>query len=99
MADYDSYLSRIEAFPDYIQSFIARNEGGIERGLTQPCEPMEGYENSVSGLIAESPEESVWWQAFDTRPAAISESDWADLQVRARTSISEGAFEGLRRLP
>ncbi|MGB3795896.1 MAG: DUF885 domain-containing protein, partial [Alteraurantiacibacter sp.] len=95
VADYDSYLSRIEAFPQYIQSFIARNEGGVERGLTQPCEPMEGYAASVSGLIAQAPEDSVWWQAFTTRPAAIAEGDWANLQVRARTAITEGAFEGL----
>ncbi|MFB0611598.1 DUF885 domain-containing protein [Aurantiacibacter poecillastricola] len=95
MADYDSYLTRLESFPEYIQSFIARNEGGIERGLTQPCEPMAGYEDSISGLIAESPEQSVWWQAFDTRPSGIAESDWEQLQVRARSAISEGAFEGL----
>lgn len=95
VADYDSYLSRLEAFPQYIQSFIARNEGGIERGLTQPCGPMEGYEESISGLIAETPEDSVWWQAFETRPSAISPSEWADLQARGRTAISEGAFEGL----
>ena len=95
VADYDSYLTRIESFPAYIQAFIARNEGGIERGLTQPCEPMEGYADSVNGLIVETPEDSVWWQAFDTRPSAIAESDWADLQVRARTAISDGAFEGL----
>ena len=30
-----------------------------------------------------------------TRPAAISENDWEGLQVRARTAIGEGAFEGL----
>jgi len=95
VADYDSYLSRLEAFPDYMQAFIARNEGGIERGLTQPCEPMAGYENSVARLITEEPEGSVWWQAFETRPSGISESDWADLQVRGRAAISEGAFEGL----
>ena len=93
--DYDSYLTRIESFPAYIQQFIERNEGGIERGLTQPCEPMAGYENAISGLIAETPEDSIWWQAFETRPSAISAGDWADLQVRARTAISEGAFEGL----
>lgn len=92
VSDYDSYLSRLEAFPAYIQSFIARNEGGIEPGLTQPCEPMEGYESSISGLITELPEGSVWWQAFETRPVAIAESDWSDLQVRARRAISEGAF-------
>ncbi|WP_338245233.1 DUF885 domain-containing protein [Aurantiacibacter hainanensis] len=95
VADYDSYLSRLEAFPAYIQAFITRNEGGIERGLTQPCEPMEGYENSIAGLIAESPEDSVWWEAFETRPSAISQDAWQDLQVRARSAISDGAFEGL----
>lgn len=95
VSDYDSYLSRLESFPPHVQAFIDRNRGGIELGLTQVCEPMEGYENSISGLIAESPEASVWWQAFETRPAAIAENDWAQLQVRARIAISEGAFEGL----
>ncbi len=95
VADYESYLGRLEAFPEYIQSFVDRNRQGIELGLTQPCEPMQGYENSIAGLIAETPEDSVWWQAFATRPAAISEGDWDSLQVRARSAISEGAFEGL----
>ncbi|MWV27840.1 DUF885 domain-containing protein [Aurantiacibacter rhizosphaerae] len=94
-SDYDSYLTRIEAFPEYVQAFIENNREGLELGLALPCEPMEGYENSVSGLIAQSPEDSVWWQAFETRPSAISESQWADLQVRGRTAINDGAFEGL----
>ncbi|WP_271077678.1 DUF885 domain-containing protein [Aurantiacibacter sp. MUD61] len=95
-ADYDSYLTRLESFPDYIQAFIDRSEGAIERGLTQPCEPMQGYENSISGFITDSPEESVWWQAFDERPATISEEDWAAIEDRGRTAITEGAFAGLQ---
>src|SRR6056300_1630944 len=53
VSDYDSYLSRLESFPPHVQAFIDRNRGGIELGLTQVCEPMEGYENLTSGLIAE----------------------------------------------
>ena len=96
VADYESYIARLEAFPGYIDAFIDRSRGAIERGLTQPCEPMEGYENSITGYIADSPEESVWWQAFGERPATISESAWSDLQQRGRSAITDGAFVGLR---
>ncbi|RJY08629.1 DUF885 domain-containing protein [Aurantiacibacter aquimixticola] len=94
--DYDSYLTRLESYPEYIQSFIARSEGAIERGLTQPCGPMEGFEDRISGLIADTPEESVWWQAFDERPSTISEDRWDDIVARGRSAITEGAFAGLR---
>lgn len=96
VADYESYLGRLEAFPQYVRAFIARNRPGIALGLTQPCEPMQGYENSIAGLIAETPEQSVWWQAFATRPAAISPAEWESLQARARSAITDGAFSGLR---
>ncbi|MDE1466552.1 DUF885 domain-containing protein [Aurantiacibacter sp. D1-12] len=95
VADYDSYLTRLESFPAYIQTFIARSEGAIERGLTQPCEPMQGYENSITGFITDTPEESVWWQAFGERPATISEADWNNIVARGRTAITDGAFVGL----
>ena len=55
VADYDSYLTRLESFPEYIQTFIDRSEGAIERGLTQPCEPMQGFENSIAGFITDTP--------------------------------------------
>lgn len=95
-ADYDSYLSRLEAFPAYIAAFIDRNRGGIERGLAMPCEPMLGFEDKVTGLIASTPEGSVWWRAFATRPDTISETDWNALQARGRSAITEGAFAGLQ---
>jgi len=94
--DYASYLGRLEAFPAYVANVISRSETAVEMGLTQPCEPMEGYENSITGLIAESPEESVWWSAFASRPATISPSEWAALEARGVAAIPQGAFAGLR---
>ncbi|KLE35390.1 DUF885 domain-containing protein [Aurantiacibacter luteus] len=95
-ADYDSYLTRLEAFPAYVATFIDRNRGGLERGLALPCEPLEGYADSITGYIADSPEDSVWWSAFGTRPGSISEAEWTALQARGRSAITEGAFAGLR---
>ena len=96
VADYDSYLSRLEAFPGYIEAFVDRSEGAISRGLTQPCEPMQGFEDRVAGLIAETPEGSVWWSAFNERPSTIAEADWTALQERGRSAITDGAFAGLQ---
>ncbi len=96
-ADYESYIGRLEAFPEYVSNVIERSERAIELGLTQPCEPMQGYENSITGLVAATPEDSIWWSAFAERPSTISEDAWADLVVRGREAISTGAFEGLER--
>lgn len=96
-ADYESYIGRLEAFPAYVSNVIERSERAIELGLTQPCEPMQGYENSITGLLAETPEDSIWWSAFAERPSTIAEDVWSDLVVRGREAIADGAFEGLER--
>ena len=95
VADYESYIARLEAYPAYIAAFIDRSEGAIERGLTQPCAPMEGFADRVTGLIADSAEQSVWWRPFVERPGTISEGDWAGLVERGRSAIQTGAFVGL----
>ncbi|MDF1836212.1 MAG: DUF885 domain-containing protein [Alteraurantiacibacter sp. bin_em_oilr2.035] len=94
--DYESYVGRLEAFPAYVANVISRSETAIDMGLTQPCEPMQGYESSITGLIAASPEESIWWSAFEQRPSTISDSEWAALKSRGRSAITDGAFVGLR---
>ena len=93
--DYASFIGRLEAFPAYVSNIVERSETAIELGLTQPCEPMQGYENSITGLIAETPEDSVWWSAFETRPATISDGDWEQIVAQGRSAITEGAFAGL----
>ncbi|WP_340586128.1 DUF885 domain-containing protein [Erythrobacter alti] len=94
--DYSSYIGRLEAFPEYVSHTISRSQTAIDLGLTQPCGPMQGYQNSITGLIADTPENSVWWSAFETRPATITEDEWAQIVTRGRSAITEGAFAGLQ---
>ncbi|RPF72571.1 DUF885 domain-containing protein [Aurantiacibacter spongiae] len=97
VADYESYIGRIEAFPTLVDQVIDRSEGAIERGLTQACEPMEGYEDTITGIISETPEDSLLWGAFASKPASISDDRWAELRERARTAIAEDANPALER--
>ena len=47
-ADYESYVSRLEAFAAVNADGIARSREAVTRGLTQPCGPMEGLEDRIS---------------------------------------------------
>lgn len=95
--DYESYLGRLEAFPTYIDQMIERSRGAIAREITHSCEAMEKFPARVTGLLRETPEQSIWWKPFAERPGTISEADWSRLESRARTAIADGAFAGLRR--
>ena len=91
-ADYESYVSRLEAYGAQNEAGIARSREAVARGLTQACGPMEGVEDQITGQMADTPEESGFWRPFQKRPTTISESDWADLQARARAALTDVVF-------
>lgn len=96
VADYESYIGRIEALPAVIAAMTARTKGAIARGLTQPCEPMRGYAQSVEGSAPAELEQSLLWGPFAERPAAISATEWDALQARGRAAIADKANPALR---
>ena len=97
LADYESYLGRIEDLPATIDATIARSRGAIANGLTLPCEAMVGYEKQVDSSIVEQLDKSPLWQPFTTRPDSIGQQDWAPLLVRARSAISKDANASLAK--
>ena len=91
-ADYESYVSRLEAYGAQNAAGIARSREAVARGLTQACGPMEGVEDQITGQMADTPEESGFWRPFAKRPSTISEADWAALQARARAALTDVVF-------
>ena len=94
-ADYESYVSRLEAFPRVNADGITRSREAVARGLTQPCGPMEGLEDRIAAQIADDPEQSPFWQPFAKQPATVSDADWAALRSRANTALVECVFPAL----
>ncbi len=88
-ADYESYVARLEAYGRYNADGIARSREAVTRGLTQPCEPMQGLSDRVVALVDDDPRQTVFWKPFARRPEAIGGAEWQALQDRAMLAISE----------
>lgn len=88
-ADYESYVSRLEAYGELNAQGISRSREAVARGFTQPCEPMEGLEDRLAQQIVQDPEDSSFWRPFaGERPASIGEEQWASLKARAEAALT-----------
>ncbi len=88
-ADYQSYLTRIAQYPRLNDQAIAITREAVRGGFTLPCSVLDGYERSISGVIATDPAQSRFYEPFTrARPVDVSEADWTAMQQRARTIIT-----------
>lgn len=96
-ADYESYIDRLSAFRAINEQGIARSREAVSRGLTQPCEPMEGFGDRIAQQISDDPEQSPFWQPFaGEKPATISAEKWAELSLAARLAIASDVMPAYR---
>lgn len=88
-ADYESYLARLAAYPALNQEAIRITRQGVAQGYVQPCSAIRGYEKTIAGVVAATPEASRFYEPFArARPGDASDADWAALQARAKTLIT-----------
>ncbi|MEM7664699.1 MAG: DUF885 domain-containing protein [Pseudomonadota bacterium] len=93
LADYESYIGRLEAFRAYNADGIERSREAVARGFTQPCEPMEGFENRITQQLVEDYTTSPFWQPFaGEKPGSISETEWEALKTRAQAALQDSVF-------
>ncbi len=98
-ADYESYVDRLEAYRSYNAQGIARSREAVRRGLTQACEPMEGFETKIAQQIVADHTQSPFWQPFaGERPGSISPKEWTALMRRARAALTDSVFPAYREL-
>ena len=89
-ADYESYLSRIAQYPKLNDPALAITAEAVQGGYVLPCSVLGNYERTISGVIAEDPVKSRFYEPFGrTRPQDVSPAEWTAMQARARRTISE----------
>jgi uncharacterized protein (DUF885 family) len=97
-ADYESYLTRIAQYPRLNDQAIAITRQAARGGFVLPCSTLEGFEQSISGAIAQDSAQSRYYQPFTrARPVDVGEEDWAAMQARARTIIGGTINPAYRR--
>lgn len=99
LADYKSYIGRLKAFSQVNADGIERSRKAVELGLTQPCEPMAGYEKRLAGFVKPSAEDSPLWRPFAAlKPNSVSQGEWNALKVEARKAIEGSVMPAFQSL-
>ena len=97
-ADYDSYLKRLAAYPAMNAEAIKITREAVAKGFTQPCEVLDGFERSITGVIAAKTEDSRFYKPFTgNAPAGMPLADWTAMKARAATLIRDTVEPEYRR--
>ncbi|MEO1045954.1 MAG: DUF885 domain-containing protein [Pseudomonadota bacterium] len=97
-ADYQSYVDRLEQYPLINDTNIAIAEQAIAGGYTLPCDAMQGYETSITGLIAEDPKTTRFYQPFTRpKPAVMEQAEFDALAERTERIITDVINPELRQ--
>jgi uncharacterized protein (DUF885 family) len=94
--DYENYLARLRAFPDYVDQQIQVMRSGLERGFSVPRVALEGYEETIAAHVVDDPESSVFYAPFASFPGAIPGAEHDRLRAAARAAITESVVPTYR---
>lgn len=96
LADYQSYIARLNAFPKQNAQAIATTRTAIAQGMVHACAALDGYDQTIAAQITTQPSQSRFWQPFQARPKSISQTDWNALTADARKAIGDQVMPALR---
>ncbi len=94
--DYENYISRLRAWPRYVNEEIALMRMGLKRGFTVPKATLTGYDLSISTHVVDDPAKSVFWKPFEAFPNSVPEADRDRLRSEGRDAVMNGAVAGYR---
>lgn len=87
--DYQTYLQRLIALDTYFEQQTYWMKKGLESGISQPQVVLEGFEHSISSLIADDVTKSEFYKPFITMPDFISNEKQHQLKQQAQKIITE----------
>jgi uncharacterized protein (DUF885 family) len=98
IADYRSYVERLKKYTEVNDKSIAVARLAIKGGYTLPCDAMQGYESSISGLISKDPRKSRFFEPFTRNlPSTINAQQFAKLEASAESAIEEAINPALQQ--
>jgi len=96
-ADYQSYVARLSAMPEFMEKATARLQAGIEAGWVQPCAPMEGFETSIQTHIVSDVSDSNLMSPFKKKPASMNQAAFDEFKAQAETQIKNDILPALKK--
>jgi uncharacterized protein (DUF885 family) len=88
-ADFSSYLGRLAQFPKVNAQALDVTRQAVAGGYMQPCVTLSGFEQTITGVIADKPEDSRFYAPFkNPKPIDVTETEWTQMQTRAKALIT-----------
>lgn len=95
-AAYERYISRLRAFPAYVDQHIALLREGLRHGMTLPRVVLEGYEVTIESHIVDDPTVSLFYGPFERFPTAVAAPQREALRQAGKDAIGESVVAGYR---
>jgi uncharacterized protein (DUF885 family) len=96
--DYEDWISRLRAFPRYLDQTMELLRLGIRERIIQPKVVMRRLPDQIQKQIVENPAESLYYKPFQNFSKEISVGDQERLKQSAQAAIQEHVVPSYRRL-
>ncbi len=96
--DYENYLKRLRAFPDYVAQHIDLLKEGIKTGMTMPQVVLQGFEVTIATHVVDEPAQSVFYAPLAKFPATMPGDEQNRLRQSGEAVIRESIVPAYRRL-
>lgn len=95
--DYEDWIARLRAFPNYMDQTIALMREGIRRKMLLPQVIMSRVLDQVNKQMVNQPEASPFYKPFKKFPASIPPAERERLSRAAAEAISSGVLPAFKR--
>jgi len=97
-ADYENYVSRLQAFGKYVDDHIALMRKGITEGYIVPEIVLKGIDKVIQSQLVDTPEKSLLYSPADKFPENFSQPERDRLSNRIKEAIQKEVIPGYQRL-
>ncbi|HZD93295.1 MAG TPA: DUF885 domain-containing protein [Candidatus Sulfotelmatobacter sp.] len=98
LKDYEDWLARMRAFPEYLDHFTALLRQGIREHMVHPRVIMERIPGQIEKQIVDDPATSGFYKPFRRFPKDISATDQQRLQEQARQVVAQQIVPAFTKL-
>ena len=95
--DYIDWLVRLEKLPTQLDQYLLLLDAGLDQQRVQAQIIIQRIPNQLDILITENPEDSPFYEVFETLPSELSDEQTAAIQSRARDIIGNQVTPAYKR--
>jgi uncharacterized protein (DUF885 family) len=96
--DYERYVARLRAMPDYVRQQVALLREGVRAGFTIPRAVLAGFDQTIRAHVVDDPARSVFFAPFESIPQAIPAAERERLRAAGLAAVRGGPVAAYREL-